>query len=452
MSGAAQQEEIYRQQSLAPEWQATGTDDATALKQLAGERIAAHRRRRSEAGAAEARQAEERSAPRRDGAARVRDTVAARFKDSVTYREFLAQEAERALQQAQAEAEVATRNARAVAEAQMQLLGELREWEAAPGPRDVAIAEHTAAVRHDLAEAVAEIAAAATELQPPALTVRLYEDLSAARPAADQSRRMRPAVEHDEHEHSALDEEIAFRRAPEFDDRAIHPVGIPGNVIEFPRPLVAPRKVRPRLAEGPLREESDPEPQLRIFEVEPEQISIAPVAEPTGAPEWQNILLEGAPRHERAVHVAPHAPSGLALPPQTAPIELRLMAAFVDAIAVGAAVLAFAAVVTEIAGPSLRALPLPLLAASVAATAVMLLIAYQLLFFTLSEATPGMRYARIAFCTFADGNPTRKAMRRRIFASLLAACPLGLGFAWAWMDEDGLGWHDRISRMYQRPY
>jgi uncharacterized RDD family membrane protein YckC len=77
---------------------------------------------------------------------------------------------------------------------------------------------------------------------------------------------------------------------------------------------------------------------------------------------------------------------------------------------------------------------------------------YQLLFFTLSEATPGMRYARIALCTFNDDNPTRAAMRRRIFAIVLAACPLGIGFLWAWLDEDGLGWHDRISRMYQRSY
>ncbi len=70
----------------------------------------------------------------------------------------------------------------------------------------------------------------------------------------------------------------------------------------------------------------------------------------------------------------------------------------------------------------------------------------------MSEATPGMRYARIALCTFADDNPTRAAMRRRILATVLAACPLGIGFLWAWLDEDGLGWHDRISRMYQRSY
>jgi uncharacterized RDD family membrane protein YckC len=77
---------------------------------------------------------------------------------------------------------------------------------------------------------------------------------------------------------------------------------------------------------------------------------------------------------------------------------------------------------------------------------------YHLLFFTFSEATPGMRYARIGLCTLSDDNPSRSAMRRRLFAILLSACPLGIGFLWACLDEDGLGWHDRISRMYQRSY
>lgn len=63
-----------------------------------------------------------------------------------------------------------------------------------------------------------------------------------------------------------------------------------------------------------------------------------------------------------------------------------------------------------------------------------------------------MRYARIGLCTLDDNNPTRSAMRRRILATILAACPLGIGFLWAWFDDDGLGWHDRISRMYQRSY
>jgi uncharacterized RDD family membrane protein YckC len=79
-------------------------------------------------------------------------------------------------------------------------------------------------------------------------------------------------------------------------------------------------------------------------------------------------------------------------------------------------------------------------------------ILYQLLFFSLTDATPGMRYARIALCTFEDENPSQSAMRTRIAAMLLSALPLGLGFLWSLFDEDTLGWHDRITRTYQRSY
>ena len=77
---------------------------------------------------------------------------------------------------------------------------------------------------------------------------------------------------------------------------------------------------------------------------------------------------------------------------------------------------------------------------------------YQYLFFKYAEGTPGMRYAKIALCTFDDENPTRKAMCRRVLFLLLSAAPLGLGFAWAWFDPDRLSWHDRMSRIYQRSY
>ncbi len=67
-------------------------------------------------------------------------------------------------------------------------------------------------------------------------------------------------------------------------------------------------------------------------------------------------------------------------------------------------------------------------------------------------STPGMRYARIALCTFDDANPTRKELQNRIPATALALLPVGLGILWALFDEDRLGWHDRMTRTYQRAY
>jgi len=51
-------------------------------------------------------------------------------------------------------------------------------------------------------------------------------------------------------------------------------------------------------------------------------------------------------------------------------------------------------------------------------------------FFTLAEATPGMKYARISLCTFDDQGPTKAHLRRRLAAMLLSVLPLGLGMAW----------------------
>jgi len=43
-------------------------------------------------------------------------------------------------------------------------------------------------------------------------------------------------------------------------------------------------------------------------------------------------------------------------------------------------------------------------------------------------------------------------MRMRIPAMLLAVVPAGLGFMWAVVDREHVGWHDRLTRTYQRKY
>jgi uncharacterized RDD family membrane protein YckC len=347
------------------------------------------------------------------------------------------------------------------------------------------------------------------------LTVRIFED--AATPlrdaahlplaASSASHRNRQQEDRNEAEARRLDEEIAFRHSPVFEEPAGPPMPLPANLIEFPRQLVAPRKARPRYAEGPLRAAAGPAPgagQLRIFEVDPAQISTTPTPAEAPAPQWNSIWLdapnpgptESAPtssllssrsedyfssRSEAEGSAFPSArPAQL---PQIASIARRLTAAAIDASILLAGFMAFAAAfllaafrsIPWQAAASLPAASLPLdrhpalarlaaqfagrtglqpslaLAASVLVLALLILL-YQALFFSFSESTPGMRCARIALCTFDDENPTRRVMRRRILAVLLSACPLGLGLLWAAFDEDRLAWHDRLTRTYQRTY
>ncbi|WP_263384985.1 RDD family protein [Granulicella arctica] len=414
---------------------------ASALKLQAAERLAAHRARRHRNATPQLPGIELASAPSESRASRIAAAVAERYAQSQTYHAFLAAEAEKAIHQAEAAAEVAVRTAKAVVATQQQLLSELELWAPTPAVEPTPIKPP--------AYEIEESAPAAVVRSTAGLTVKLYEDVGRSVEAGTAN-----AVPHEhlyEDDRLALDEEIAFRQSPSFQEFLEPAVPLPANLIEFPRQLVAPRRARPRLAEGPLRDDAEIAPenaQLRIFEVEPDQISTQFLTQPESAlPEWSSIRLSACLPSEAAdlqTDLVSFAPTFL-----TAPLGLRVMSAIVDGCLISASFLAFTAMAVYTAGsvPTGQAAVL----GAVGILAVFAL-AYQLLFFTFSDATPGMRYARIGLCTFSDDNPTRSAMRRRIVAILLAACPAGLGFVWAWLDDDRLGWHDRISRMYQRSY
>jgi hypothetical protein len=486
--------------------------DPTALRQQVAERLAAHRARRPRPATATPSPTPINS-PARARAARIAATVAERYTHSESYRSFLAAEAETAIRQAEAAAEVAAVTARAVTAAQLDLLESLDQAALDQATLDQA-AQHQAASEpqtfapqtsgHEALDQLAhnqhptvhhhprshsthkptttpepslsfpfqnESAQPASQLQSTSgITIRLYEE---APPTFHQPiiTSTHPAVDPLDPESHALDEEIAFRQSPTFED-IIPPTEIPANLIEFPRQLVAARRARPRRAEGPLLEEAASiaaeSPQLRIFEVEPTQISSIPAID-SSAPEWSSIMLGAQPLIEPTL-VQPEEPAQLlnwspATAPLliTAPLELRIMASAVDACIVLAAMLAFfAAAILPIGHlPALQLSSLSPLAiatqiapfAAAAGLAFFILTAlYQVLFFTFSDATPGMRYARIALCTFSDENPTRAQMRRRALTFLISALPCGLGLLWPWIDTDRLTWHDRLSRIYQRSY
>ncbi len=439
---------------------ATGTDGmrprATALdlRGQAAERIAAHRNRRARgpvaAPAVEARPAIQRHNP-------IAAAVAERYAQTPSYRAVLAEQAQRAIDQAAreaesaaAEAEVAARNAHAVAAAQNQLLAELELWKA-PQKFAAGNAEVIAARSEPVAAAVPVSTAPVKEISAAGLTVRLYEDIGApAKVPVAATGSPLSASEQDMEEARALDEEIAFRQGP-FEPFDLHHIPIPANLLEFPRQLVAARRVRPRLAEGPLMDEAPRSPQLRIFEVEPEQIVTAP--EPlTNIPEWAGIVLDAQPVPEPAQPASVAAASSLEasyIPIEAAPLELRAMAACVDLLLVGFAFLAVGGIGAHFAHRVPTGVPAII---GAACTYAALWPLYQLLFFTFSDQTPGMRYGRIGLCTFSGENPTRAAIRMRVLAQAVAVCPLGIGILWALLDAQGIGWHDRLSRMYQRAY
>jgi uncharacterized RDD family membrane protein YckC len=218
-----------------------------------------------------------------------------------------------------------------------------------------------------------------------------------------------------------------------------------------------------------LREEQSEaaDGQLRIFEVDTAQISTEPFVEEPQASQWTSIYLDTPQR--MAAPAAEPAPATASTPSGAASVARRTAAVAINGCIIGLVLAASVAAAMVASGDldTLRTLTLGHLAHTMLSrnpeggasllvvgvvAAIFLSLVYQGLFFTFSTATPGMRCVRIGLCTFADENPTRKAMRRRIVAILLSAVPFGLGFIWAALDEEKLSWHDRVSGMYQRQY
>ena len=174
--------------------------------------------------------------------------------------------------------------------------------------------------------------------------------------------------------------------------------------------------------------------QLRIFEADEELPPLTP--SPLSA-------IEIAP--EEPLHVAI---GELEVPLQIASMEQRVYASAVDGVIMIAAIAAFG-VATQLFATSLP-MTKPLIA-SAAICIVLLLGIYYFLALSFSLSTPGMQASGLLLRTFDGQPPSRTRLRCRAFATILSFAALGMGFAWALIDEDRLCWHDRITHTYLAP-
>lgn len=194
------------------------------------------------------------------------------------------------------------------------------------------------------------------------------------------------------------------------------------RVLEFPRPgmlpfnrdeLAEPVHDRPRIVEAP--ELLPPPPALG------------------------GMLIESVREPE------PERQPGVDMPLQTARVSRRVCAGAVDALFVAAATAIFGYMFLRFNSS------LPPSSASTeiaAALAVTLWFAYQAAFLIFCGTTPGLRATRLQISRF-DGGPASKNLRRwRVVASALSFVSLGLGYAWSFLDEDQLSWHDRITKTH----
>lgn len=201
---------------------------------------------------------------------------------------------------------------------------------------------------------------------------------------------------------------------------------ITAKIIEFPRSwtpapprmdeLAEPVLDRPRILEVP--EVTPPPPALGGITIEPAK---------TRAPEKR---------------------PGIDIPLQSAQVGRRIFAAAFDGLIMVAAGALFGFIfwkLTTIRPPGVQLI-------GIAAGLLSLFwAAYQYLLVVYSGSTPGLRVAGLRIGRFDGSTPSRKVRRWRVLASILSAASLGMGYAWVFVDEDALCWHDRITRTYLAP-
>ncbi len=144
----------------------------------------------------------------------------------------------------------------------------------------------------------------------------------------------------------------------------------------------------------------------------------------------------------------PEKRPGFEIPLQTSPMSRRLCAMAIDAIIVFSACALFGYIVLRIAGE------ITLSVAAVEVLTVVLAIfwsGYQYLLLIYTGSTAGLSLTQLQLRRFDGSSVPRRVRRWRVLASILSAVSLGLGFAWSYLDEDALCWHDRITHTYLAP-
>lgn len=444
----------------------------TSWKQEVHQRIAEHKVRRN--GATPRPQANSNAQQTGDTrASRAAARVAARYAKAPSYSEMIADEARAAVRAAEV-ASMAALEAQAAAESVLAGLeaasSASHSWEPdffapatpepvwTPAPQPLrAVASPTTQPSAEVQAAVLPAAVRQTESTPP-FEIRWDADL----PTRESAIASQPITS--SHQASAPTpwDDMPDALGPLESFGVVEPAQpIHANLIEFPRELVATRKLRPRRAEGG-HAAGETQTQLSIFEVEPWAISTEPEA--TGAaaeagtavyagPDWSGIELDPEPHAEFAHAAALPAPAvvrAAAAEPlelEVAPISRRLLAGVVDfslitGLFFGVSMLVLTRV--EVL-PALKSMEI-----SSAAGFAGIALLYLAFFFALAKATPGMKYANLQIRTFAGHVPTRPERLRRMATLLLSLVPLGLGAIWALFDEQHLCWHDRLSGTYLR--
>jgi uncharacterized RDD family membrane protein YckC len=151
---------------------------------------------------------------------------------------------------------------------------------------------------------------------------------------------------------------------------------------------------------------------------------------------------------ERVEQPADEKRPGFEMPLHSATMPRRLAATMIDGFIVLVGLAAFSYIFWRITA---TIPPTRLAAGIVVVVGGLLWAAYQYLLIIYCGTSPGLKIAKLKLSHFDGSHVPRKTRRWRVLASILSGFSLGLGYAWCFLDEDQLCWHDRITRTYMAP-
>ena len=182
----------------------------------------------------------------------------------------------------------------------------------------------------------------------------------------------------------------------------------------------------------------------RILDADAELLVAPPLPPALGG-----IALDAAPRRVNL------ADDEIEVPVSAAPLPWRCLAEAVDLAFAATATALFGGTAFFIATRSAQALGHSLTIpngkfafALSAGTFVLVWFAYKTIALVLTGTTPGLRAMGLELRHFRGCSVDRNLRARRAGASLLSFLPAGLGYLWCFLDDDFLGWHDRITQTY----
>ena len=198
------------------------------------------------------------------------------------------------------------------------------------------------------------------------------------------------------------------------------------KIIEFPRSWTPPAP--------PFDELAEPVP------IHPSVLEVPEVV--PSPPALGGITIEPAVRPEVEKRL------GIDIPLRGAPVGRRVLSALIDDAIVAAACALFGYIfwrLTSIRPPRIQTIGV------LGGVNFLFWGIYQYLLIVYAGTTPGLRLAGLELTRFNGSAAVRRIRRWRVLASYLSAVSLGMGYAWVFLDEDSLCWHDRITHTYLAP-